>query len=147
MDPRKQNDVREDEMQIMRQCGRYMVVGLMIAVQATAFGFVEANTAPPDDLSSIRGIGPATAKRIIQARETRSFAHWKDFIARVRGIGEKRAKQLSRGGLRVRGKAYGDEQKWHSIAPRSPGQRKHRQLVDPFATPAPSHPAAEASAE
>jgi len=67
---------------------------------------IEVNQASSDDLESIKGIGPATAQRILQQRRTAHFRDWADFILRVPGIGEKRAMQLSEQGLRVQGNAF-----------------------------------------
>ncbi len=134
MDLATQNEIRERPMQFVCQgvLPRRFIALLLFAWHGATMAFVEANTAPPADLSSIRGIGPATAQRIVQAREAKPFLHWQDLISRVRGIGTKRAQQLSQGGLRVRGRAYGDQQQWHTITPRKQPPRRPRKLVDPF---------------
>ena len=67
---------------------------------------IEVNQASSDDLESIKGIGPATAQRILQQRQLARFRDWQDFIVRVPGIGEKRAATLSAHGLRVQGQAF-----------------------------------------
>ena len=67
---------------------------------------IEVNLASSDDLESIKGIGPATAQRILQQRQRARFRDWQDFILRVPGIGEKRATTLSAHGLRVQGQAF-----------------------------------------
>lgn len=67
---------------------------------------IEVNQASSDDLESIKGIGPATAQRILQQRQRACFRDWQDFILRVQGIGEKRATALSSHGLRVQGQAF-----------------------------------------
>ena len=64
---------------------------------------VEANRAPPEDLMTIRGIGPATSQRIVEARAERPFASWPDFIQRVHGVGPVRAARMSEQGLTVNG--------------------------------------------
>jgi competence protein ComEA len=73
---------------------------------ARAMAFVEANHAPAADLEAIKGIGPSTRERIVQARRLQPFAHWPDFIQRVPGIGPARAARLSAQGLTVNGQAY-----------------------------------------
>ncbi len=70
---------------------------------------VEANRASPEDLMAIKGIGPTTSQRIMEARSRQPFAHWNDFIERVRGIGPTRAARLSEQGLRVNGQPFAAE--------------------------------------
>lgn len=69
----------------------------------SASAAVEANRASPEDLMAIRGIGPATSQRIVEARAERPFASWADFIQRVRGVGPVRAARMSEQGLTVNG--------------------------------------------
>lgn len=71
-----------------------------------AHAAVEANRASAEDLIAIKGIGPATSQRIIEARSSQPFSHWNDFIDRVRGIGPTRAARLSEQGLRVNGQSF-----------------------------------------
>jgi len=79
-------------------------VGLWLGCAAgMASAAVEANQATPEDLMAIRGIGPATSQRIVEARTERPFASWADFIGRVRGIGPARAARMSEQGLTVNG--------------------------------------------
>lgn len=65
---------------------------------------VDANLAPPDDLMAIKGIGPGTSAKILQARQARPFLDWRDFIDRVPGIGPGTAAKLSAQGLTVGGR-------------------------------------------
>ena len=58
------------------------------------------------DLDGLRGLGPATTRRILQERERQPFKDWKDLMRRTPGIGPKKATQLSAQGLRVQGKPY-----------------------------------------
>lgn len=58
------------------------------------------------DLDGLRGLGPATTRRILEARERQPFQDWRDLMRRVPGIGAKKAEQLSQQGLRVQGQAY-----------------------------------------
>jgi len=67
---------------------------------------VEANRASPEDLMAIRGIGPATSQRIIEARQERPFSNWADFIQRTRGVGPVRAARMSEQGLTVNGQPF-----------------------------------------
>ena len=79
----------------------------LLALSASlAFAAVDVNTASVADLDSIKGIGPGTSSKIVEARKTAKFKDWGDFIARVPGIGDKRAAQLSSDGLTVNGDAF-----------------------------------------
>ncbi len=62
---------------------------------------VNVNTATPDELRTVRGIGPAIAKRIIDERGKGPFKSLDDLQARVRGIGEATARKFAAGGLTV----------------------------------------------
>lgn len=73
---------------------------------AAAFAAVDVNKASEAELDGIKNIGPATSKRIIAERKKGEFKSWEDFMARVKGIKEKRAAEFSAGGLTVGGAAY-----------------------------------------
>ena len=79
-----------------------------VAMMATAIAFaaVDVNKATPAELDSVKGIGPGTADKIIQARKAGDFKDWADFEARVGGIKDKRAAKLSTAGLTVGGVSY-----------------------------------------
>ena len=62
---------------------------------------VNVNTASSDELRTVRGIGPAIAKRIIDERGKGPFKSLDDLQARVRGIGEATARKFAAGGLTV----------------------------------------------
>lgn len=68
---------------------------------AAAIREIEVNRASLEDLRSIRGIGPARARRILAERAHGPFRDLADLSARVPGLGEGTARQLSRQGLRV----------------------------------------------
>lgn len=67
---------------------------------------VDANKATPAELDQIKGIGPATAARIVEQRKTAPFKNWEDFIGRVQGIGPGNAAKMSGDGLTVNGQSY-----------------------------------------
>lgn len=73
----------------------------------SALALIDANNASANDLESIKGIGPSTRDRILQARQAQPFRHWQDFIERVPGIGPARAQKLSAQGLTIQGQPYG----------------------------------------
>lgn len=68
-----------------------------------AFAQVDVNKADQAALDGIRGIGPATSKRILDERKKGEFKDWADLQARVKGIKDKSAAKLSDAGLTVNG--------------------------------------------
>lgn len=78
-----------------------LCLGLISAAVA-----VEANTSTAQELTQVKGIGPAIAERIVLERANQPYSDWPDFIQRVRGVGEKQAQRLSEGGLTVDGASY-----------------------------------------
>jgi len=79
---------------------------LMVLASAIAMAAVDANKANQAELDSMKGSGPATSKSILDERKKGDFKDWQDFIKRVKGIGEKKAENLSANGLTVNGQAY-----------------------------------------
>jgi competence protein ComEA len=73
---------------------------------AVSFAAVDVNKATAADLDGIKGIGPATSKQILAERKKAEFKNWEDFMARVKGVKEKRAAEFSAAGLTVGGAAY-----------------------------------------
>ncbi|HZY20466.1 MAG TPA: helix-hairpin-helix domain-containing protein [Ramlibacter sp.] len=73
---------------------------------ALAMAAVDVNKASEAELDSVKGIGPGTSKLIITERKKGEFKSWDDFISRVKGVGDKRAGNLSEAGLTVGGKGY-----------------------------------------
>lgn len=73
---------------------------------AAAFAAVDVNQASANELNSIKGIGPSTSAKIIEARSKAKFKDWGDFMARVQGIGEKKALMMSGEGLTVGGQTF-----------------------------------------
>lgn len=67
---------------------------------------IDANKAAPNELDQVKGIGPATASRIVDQRKTAPFKNWDDFIGRVNGIGPAKAAKLSEQGLTINGQSY-----------------------------------------
>ena len=79
------------------------LTGLVFAGVAAA---VDVNSANRAQLEQLRGIGPPLAERILVERGQGTFKDWADLIARVRGIREAKARQLSEAGLTVGGEPY-----------------------------------------
>ena len=80
-----------------------LLAALTMFYAAVSFAAVDVNTATAADLDSVKGIGPAMSTRIIDESK---FKDWNDFIARVKGVGEKSASRFSDNGLTVNGAGY-----------------------------------------
>jgi competence protein ComEA len=81
------------------------ILAMLYAVAAFA-AVVDVNKATAAELDSVKGIGPAISSKIIDERKKGSFKDWQDFIARVKGVGEKNAAKFSSEGLTVNGSAF-----------------------------------------
>lgn len=80
---------------------------LLLSLATTlAMAAVDVNTASEADLDSVKGIGPGTSSKMLEQRKAGKFKDWPDLIARVPGIGDKRAAKLSAEGLTVNGAKY-----------------------------------------
>ncbi|MEY3996819.1 MAG: hypothetical protein RL344_1162, partial [Pseudomonadota bacterium] len=78
----------------------------LVAAMSVSFAAIDVNKASAAELDSVKGIGPAMSKRIIDERSAKgSFKDWSDFDMRVKGIGEKSSIKLSSAGLTVNGQA------------------------------------------
>jgi competence protein ComEA len=73
---------------------------------SAAFAAVDVNKGTEAELDSIKGIGPAKSRLIIAERKNGEFKNWDDFIARVKGVGDKVAARYSAEGLTVGGASY-----------------------------------------
>jgi competence protein ComEA len=81
---------------------------LLIAVAGigAAFAQIDVNQADQSALGSVKGVGPAMSKHILEARKQGgAFKSWDDLQERVTGIGPKSAARLSAAGLTVGGKS------------------------------------------
>ena len=76
---------------------------LLALANATA---LDLNSATEAELDSIKGVGPGTSSKILQARQQARFTDWPDFMRRVKGIKQQKAAQLSRDGVTVNGAPY-----------------------------------------
>jgi competence protein ComEA len=78
----------------------------LVASMSFAFAQVDVNKADASALDAVKGIGPSMSKTILDARtKGGEFKDWADFEKRVKGVGDKRAAQLSKAGLQVNGKS------------------------------------------
>ena len=80
-----------------------LAISALISASAWA---LEVNTATEAQLDSVKGLGPSSTGRILQAREAGPFKDWADLMARVKGIKASAAAKLSAEGLTVNGAAY-----------------------------------------
>jgi len=79
------------------------IVAMLYA--AVCFAAVDVNKATAAELDGIKGIGPAMSSKILDERKKSNFKDWPDFVARVKGVGEKNAAKFSAEGLTVNGAA------------------------------------------
>jgi len=82
-----------------------LAVAAMVAAMSMAFAQVDVNKADQAALDTVKGIGPAKSKAILEERSKGEFKDWADFQKRVKGIGGKNAAKLSEAGLQVNGKS------------------------------------------
>jgi competence protein ComEA len=83
-----------------------LAVATLVASMGFAFAQVDVNKADAAALDSVKGVGPAMSKKIIDERtKGGQFKDWADFEKRVKGVGEKNATKLSQAGLQVNGKS------------------------------------------
>jgi competence protein ComEA len=83
----------------------FLAIVALAASMNFAFAQVDVNKADAAALDSVKGVGPAMSKTIIDERAKGEFKDWADFQKRVKGVGEKRAAKLSEAGLQVNGKS------------------------------------------
>ena len=85
----------------------HLVIGTLASlVAAVCLGTTEINQATEAELDSVKGLGPASTARILQAREQAPFKDWSDFLRRVKGFKTHAAARLSEAGLTVNGAAF-----------------------------------------
>ena len=83
-----------------------------------AFAAVDINKGSEAELQSIKGIGAAKSKLIVEERKKGEFKNWDDFITRVKGFGEASATKLSAEGLTVGGAGFKPAAKDSKAAPK-----------------------------
>jgi competence protein ComEA len=83
-----------------------LAVATLVATMGIAFAQVDVNKADAAALDSVKGIGPAMSKAIIEERSKGEFKDWADFEKRMKGVRDKRAAKLSAAGLQVDGKSF-----------------------------------------
>lgn len=79
---------------------------LALAATGEAPPETEVNGANQAELEMVKGIGPQLSTQILGERERGPFRDWRDFIARLPGVGPGKARKLSAAGLRVGGQPF-----------------------------------------
>jgi competence protein ComEA len=83
-----------------------LAVAALVATMGIAFAQVDVNKADAAALDSVKGIGPAMSKAILDERSKGEFKDWADFEKRMKGVHDKRAMKLSAAGLQIGGKSF-----------------------------------------
>lgn len=81
------------------------VTGALICAHLSVFA-LEINQASEAELDSIKGMGPAMTRKVLNARNEKPFINWKDLMSRVVGIGNAKAQQFSEQGVLVNGLSF-----------------------------------------
>ena len=82
-----------------------LAIAALVASTGFAFAQVDVNKADAAALDSVKGVGPAMSKIILDERAKGEFKDWADFQKRVKAVGDKKAAKLSEAGLQLNGKA------------------------------------------
>ena len=80
-------------------------VGTLVCAHLSVFA-LEINQANEAELDSIKGMGPAMTRKVLNARAEKPFINWKDLTSRVAGIGKAKAQQFSDQGVLVNGQSF-----------------------------------------
>jgi len=90
----------------VRHLCQFLLAAMAALSVSLCLAATEVNQATEAELDSIKGLGPASTARILQAREDRPFKDWADFLRRVKGFKGSSAARLSEAGLTVNGQAF-----------------------------------------
>lgn len=95
----------------MRTCWTGALVALwLILLSPVAQAVGDVNRVDATRLQSVKGIGPKMAERIVTERRRSPFRDWDDFIDRMPGVGERKARGFSAQGLTVNGVSLAQHQ-------------------------------------
>ncbi|SOZ15480.1 conserved hypothetical protein; nucleic acid binding Helix-hairpin-helix motif [Cupriavidus taiwanensis] len=109
---------------------------LCLLAGGTARAAVDVNTADEAALTAVKGVGPATARHIVEERNKRGpYKDAADLAERVSGIGPKSVAKLQDAGLTIAGKGA------PTAAPAAAPQATPAPAKGAKATPAPAKPA------
>jgi competence protein ComEA len=95
----------------MRLLARALLCACALAGALPCLAGVEVNTATEAELDSVRGLGPSSTARILEARQQGPFKDWADLMHRVKGIRAFSAARLSDNGLTVNAQTYPSKEK------------------------------------
>jgi competence protein ComEA len=90
----------------LRHLCQFLLASITALSASLCLAATEANLATEAELDSIKGLGPASTARILQAREQSPFKDWADFLRRVKGFKSSSAARLSEAGLTVNGQPF-----------------------------------------
>ena len=94
------SDMSRGAMRAWRRAGMAFAFTLAMTGMGPAHADVDVNSADEIALATIKGIGPATAKRILTERDKNgAFKDAEDLADRVPGVGPKSAANLQEAGL------------------------------------------------
>ena len=88
---------------MLKQLWKLFAALALSLYMAASMAAVDANKANAAELDAVKGIGPGTSARILEARKAGEFKNWDDLIARVKGVGQKNAKRFAENGMTVNG--------------------------------------------
>ena len=83
-----------------------LVAALVTLLSTAAFAATDVNKASVAELEAVKGIGPAMASRIVDARKNGAFKDWGDLQTRVKGVRNGNAAKFSADGLTVNGAQF-----------------------------------------
>lgn len=90
----------------MRQPKLLWIAASLLFLSSSMFAGTEANLATEAELDNVKGLGPSSTARIMEARSQAPFTDWSDFLKRVKGLKPAKAQALSKAGLTVNGAPY-----------------------------------------
>ena len=70
---------------------------------------IDLNQATEITLDGLKGVGPALTREVLSERDKAPFKDWNDVTRRVKGIGPRKANQLSEQGVRVQGLPFAEQ--------------------------------------
>lgn len=97
---RSLSDLSRAALRAWRRSGMAFAFALAMLGATPAYAQIDVNSADEATLTSVKGIGPATAKRILEERDrSGAFKDAADLADRVAGVGPKSVANLQEAGL------------------------------------------------